>query len=139
MEPHLRITKNFSLLKEIAIATPKISGAKIAAAIVMKNKIISIGVNSYKTHPIQARFATNKGLSIHLHAEIAAIKNAMYYISVEDFKKATLLICRVKIDIETNKYVFGMAKPCIGCQRAIEEFDIKHVWYSLDKEGFYKV
>lgn len=139
MEPHLRIRKNFELLKEIAIATPKISGAKIAAAVMLKNKIISVGVNSYKTHPIQARFATNKGLSIHLHAEIAAIKNAMYHIGVEDFKKATLLICRAKIDIETGNFVYGLAKPCVGCQRAIEEFEIKNVWYSLDMDGFVKV
>lgn len=139
MEYDLRISKNFSLLKEIAIATPKISGAKIAAAILMKNKIISIGVNSYKTHPIQAKFARTKGLSIHLHAEIAAIKNAMYHIEVQDFAKATLLICRAKIEISNNKFVFGLAKPCSGCQRAIVEFGIKKVFYSLDGEGYDKV
>lgn len=139
MEIGLRIKRNFEILKEIAIATPKISGAKIAAAILLKNKIISIGVNSYKTHPIQAKFATNKGLSIHLHAEIAAIKNAMYHISIEEFKKTSLLICRAKIDIQTGKYIFGLAKPCVGCQRAIVEFNIKNVWYSLDSEGFDKV
>ncbi len=135
MNSDLRIIRNFSLLKEIAISTPKISGAKVAAGILLKNKFISFGVNSYKTHPIQAKYAAN-ALAIHLHVEIAAIKNAMYHIEVQDFQKVTLLICRVKIDIPTGKYIYGMAKPCAGCQRAILEFGIKRVWYSFDEEQF---
>jgi deoxycytidylate deaminase len=132
----MKITKNVRLLQEISLATPKIADAKVAAAIIIKNRIISIGVNSHKTHPIQAKFAANKGLSIYLHAEIAAIKNAMYHIDVKDFRRSTLLICRTKIHVPTGAPILGMSKPCPGCQRAILEFDIKNVWYSLDDGGF---
>ena len=126
----------FSLLKEVAIATPKVSGARIAAAIVHKNKIISIGVNSKKSSPLQAKYATNKDLSIYLHAEIAAIKNALRQLDVDDFSKVSLYVCRAKNDIATNQMVFGLAKPCVGCMRAIIEFNLKNVFYTLDNAGW---
>jgi tRNA(Arg) A34 adenosine deaminase TadA len=136
MESELKISRVFSLLKQIAIANPRVSGAKLAAAIVHKNKIISIGVNSMKSSPLQAKYATNKDLSIYLHAEISAIKNALRQIDVEDFKKVSLYVCRVKYDILTNSIVYGLAKPCSGCMRAIFEFDIKKVYYTLETEGW---
>jgi cytidine deaminase len=136
MESELKISKIFSLLKQVAIANPRVSGAKLAAAIVNKNKIISIGVNSMKSSPLQAKYATNKDLSIYLHAEISAIKNALRQIDVEDFKKVSLYVCRVKYDILTNSIVYGLAKPCSGCMRAIFEFDIKKVYYTLETEGW---
>ena len=136
MESDLRIQRIFSILKEVAVATPKVSGAKLAAAIVYKNKIISIGVNSMKSSPLQAKYATNKDLSIFLHAEIAAIKNALRQLDVEEFSKVTLFVCRAKTDIQTNQMVFGLAKPCTGCLRAIVEFDIKRVYYTLDNDGW---
>lgn len=136
MKSEQKIIKVFSLLKEVAIATPKIAGAKIAAAIVHKNKIISVGVNSNKSSPLQAKYATNKNLSIFLHAEIAAIKNALRYLDVEDFNKVSLFVCRAKTDVKTNKMIYGMSKPCPGCMRAIVEFEIKNVFYTLDNEGW---
>jgi tRNA(Arg) A34 adenosine deaminase TadA len=136
MESELKISRVFSLLKQIAIANPKVSGAKLAAAIVYKNKIVSVGVNSMKSSPLQAKYATNKDLSIYLHAEISAIKNALRQIDVEDFKKVSLYVCRVKYDILTNSIVYGLAKPCSGCMRAIFEFDIKKVYYTLETEGW---
>lgn len=136
MESELKISKIFSLLKQVAIANPRVSGAKLAAAIIYKNKIISIGVNSMKSSPLQAKYATNKDLSIYLHAEISAIKNALRQIDVEDFKKVSLYVCRVKYDILSNSIVYGLAKPCSGCMRAIFEFDIKKVYYTLETEGW---
>jgi tRNA(Arg) A34 adenosine deaminase TadA len=136
MESELKISRVFSLLKQIAIANPKVSGAKLAAAIVYKNKIVSVGVNYMKSSPLQAKYATNKDLSIYLHAEISAIKNALRQIDVEDFKKVSLYVCRVKYDILTNSIVYGLAKPCSGCMRAIFEFDIKKVYYTLETEGW---
>ncbi len=89
-----------------------------------------------KSSPLQAKYATNKDLSIYLHAEISAIKNALRQIDVEDFKKVSLYVCRVKYDILTNSIVYGLAKPCSGCMRAIFEFDIKKVYYTLETEGW---
>jgi deoxycytidylate deaminase len=135
----LKINRIFDILKEVAIATPKVAGARVSAAIVIKNKIISIGVNSLKSSPLQAKYAANKNLSIFLHAEIAAIKNALRKLDVEDFSKSSLYICRMKKDIYDNRMIHGLAKPCPGCRRAIAEFNIKRSFYSLDNYGWEEV
>lgn len=139
MESDLKINRIFDILKEVAIATPKVAGARVSAAIVIKNKIISIGVNSLKSSPLQAKYAANKNLSIFLHAEIAAIKNALRKLDVEDFSKSSLYICRMKKDIYDNRMIHGLAKPCPGCRRAIAEFNIKRSFYSLDNCGWEEV
>jgi deoxycytidylate deaminase len=136
METDLKIAKILNLLHEVAIATPKISGAKIAAAVVYKNKIISVGVNSYKSCPMQAKYARAKDLSIFQHAEIAAIKNSLRHLDLEQIRKSSLYICRAKNDVKTNKMVFGLSKPCSGCFRAIMEFGFKKAIYTLDSEGW---
>lgn len=125
----------FGILTEVAIATPKVGGARVSAAIVIKNKIISIGVNSMKSSPLQAKYAANKDLSIFLHAEIAAIKHALRHLDVNDFSKSSLYICRMKSLHNDNRMIPGLAKPCSGCRRAIAEFNIKRTFYSLDNYG----
>jgi deoxycytidylate deaminase len=132
MESEIKISRIFSILKEVALSNPKVSGARVSAAIVQKSKIISIGVNSTKSSPFQAKYAALRDLSIFLHAEIAAIKNATRYLEVEEFSKTSLYICRVKTDVLTNNLIFGMSKPCSGCTRAILEFNIKNVCYTTD-------
>lgn len=131
MESKIKISRIFSILKEVALSNPKVSGARVSAAIVQKSRIISIGVNSTKSSPFQAKYAANN-LSIFLHAEIAAIKNATRYLEVEEFSKTSLYICRVKTDVLTNESIFGMSKPCPGCTRAIVEFNIKTVLHTTD-------
>jgi len=63
---------------------------------------------------------------IFLHAEIAAIKKALRFYSVDMLRGTTLIVCRVK------KNGLGNSKPCIGCQRAIAEFGIKKVIYTTE-------
>jgi len=121
--------KIFNVLKEVAIATDKVAGAKIAAAVVYKNKIISVGVNSTKSSPLQKRYSRNRE-SIYLHAEIAAIKNALRHVEVDNLKNCYLFICRVKNS--NNKMVFGLSKPCEGCTRAIVEFNFKKVYFTIE-------
>lgn len=130
-----RSTRFFGLLTKVAIATPKISGAKVAAAIVYKNRIVSVGVNSYKTSPLQAKFATNKGLSICLHAEIAAIRNALRLMHVDDISRTAMYICRIKSN-ERGSLQYGIAKPCPGCTRALAEFGIKKIFYSTEEMSY---
>lgn len=127
-----RMERNLQVLTEVAIATPRVAAAKISAAIIYKNRIISIGVNNIKTSPFQAKYSHNKD-AIHLHAETAAIKNALRHISVEVLAKCTMVVCRVKsADATPDNFVWGLSKPCIGCQRAIAEFNIKTVYYTND-------
>lgn len=124
-----RYMKYFDILKEVAMANDKVARARIAAAIVYRRRLISIGINSYKSSPFQLRFAKNQD-AIFFHAEISAIKNALRNIEVDDLKSATLLVCRMKYFPEFKQYGYGLAYPCQGCMRAIQTFEIPHILYT---------
>jgi len=118
-----------NMLAKLASSNVKIAGARIAACVVHKKTIVSFGVNQMKSHPFQAKY----GIHVHsdaifLHAETAAIKNALRCLSIEELAECSLYICRVKMI--KGKFVWGLAKPCVGCSRAIAEFGIKNVIYS---------
>jgi cytidine deaminase len=102
---------------------------RLAAGIIYKNTLVSVGVNSYKTDPFQAKYSKNEK-AIHLHAEVSAIKNALRQLSVDDIQKATLVVVRVKRKTNKEPYSPAMAKPCSGCRRCMIEFGIKNVYYT---------
>jgi tRNA(Arg) A34 adenosine deaminase TadA len=112
-------------LISVAAVTPKVANYRLAAAIVDKGQIVSLGQSSYKTSPFQKKYAADEH-KIFLHAEIAAIKKALRFYSVDMLRGTTLIVCRVK------KNGLGNSKPCIGCQRAIAEFGIKKVIYTTE-------
>lgn len=125
LQRHIELASNEALLNE------GYSRAKICAVMVYKNRVVSVGYNSSKTHPIQARFAKNEH-AIHIHAEIDAIRKASNILSSSEMKKTTLIVIRVK---QNGKW--GNARPCAGsngqgCQSAISCFGIKNVLYSTD-------
>ena len=126
----------FRTLEKVCIANP--AEIKMAAAIVRRNRIISIGMNNLnKSHPLAAKFAKSKE-AIFPHAEISAIKNALREIDVDDLLKTEMYVCRVKKPKPRSKiWVPGLAKPCEGCRRAILEFGIKRVLYTTDEENVY--
>jgi tRNA(Arg) A34 adenosine deaminase TadA len=96
---------------------------KHAAAIYLGNKLISVGVNQLKTHPLQARFGINRD-AIYLHAEIDAIRNALKRISLDDLSRTTLYVARIR-DGKPK-----LSKPCAGCTRAILHFNIHDVYWT---------
>ena len=127
--------KYINLLSKIAtdIVNPVGGNARLAACIVYKNDVVSFGVNQMKSHPFQARYGKNTD-SVFLHAETAAIKNALKCISVKELEKSTLYICRVKH--HGQLLGFGMSKPCTGCFRCINTFNIPKVIYTLDNGSY---
>lgn len=127
--------KMFQELKLIAQDLTPVGQARIAAALVVKRDVLAYGTNKSKTHPMQKKYGRNIH-SICLHAEIDCIRNAlMRHKDPEILKKATLYIVRAKKKKNNDKgYVFGLAKPCEGCQRAIEAFGIKRVIYSIEEK-----
>jgi len=117
-------------LAKVAEANDEYPRARLAAAIVRGNKIVSIGRNRKKSDPLQAKFSKNDE-AIFLHAEIHAIKNALREIKVDELQDTTLYVCRVKQPLtHTDPFVWALAKPCEGCERAILEFGIKEVIYT---------
>lgn len=116
-------------LERVAEDVSPIKTARIAAAVVYKSEIVSIGVNSYKSDPLQAKYSKNEH-AIYLHAEIAAIKKALKRINKDELKKCTLYIVRRKH--KNGILCDGLAKPCVGCQRAIDTYGIPSVIYTKD-------
>lgn len=122
-----------NILSKIAAANDEYPRARLAAGLVKNNKVLSIGINRNKTDPLQAKYGKNSE-AIFLHAEIHAIKNALKEYNIEDLDGATMYVCRVKRPSElSKKWVWGLAKPCEGCSRAIAEFGIKNVIYTTNK------
>jgi len=111
--------KKFDLLYKIAEALEPSGNQRMAACIVKKKRLVSIGFNKNKTHPLMAKFCKHKK-AIYLHAEIDAIINAK-----EDIRGATMYVLRVRRAGER-----GLAKPCPGCAKAIKFFGIKKVYHT---------
>jgi deoxycytidylate deaminase len=135
----MKVNENIlRMLTKVAEANCGHGRYKLASAIVSSNRIVSIGTNRLKTDPLQAKYGRNREC-IFLHSEISAIKNALY--TTTDFSKSDLYTVRVKRPDEKAKHswVWGMAKPCEGCSRAIAEFGIRSVVYSTDKHGVFEI
>lgn len=121
----------FASLNEIASAMRPISGKRVAAAITYKN-ITIIATNSYRSDPFAAKFATNCD-AIYLHAETQVLKHAIKILTPKELRRSTLCVLRLKHPSGTNhKLCSGIARPCEGCQRAINEYKIGRVLFTTD-------
>lgn len=102
---------------------------KMAAVIVKKKKVLSVGYNSRKTHPLMLRFGDNE-LKVCLHAEIDAIRLALGKYDEEELVGAEIYVARILKDGTT-----GLAKPCKVCQRALEAYGIAAIhWTENENE-----
>lgn len=108
----------------VAESTDRVANARLAAGVMYKGDVVSIGTNQHKTHPFQAQFAKHVE-AIYLHAETDAIKKALRLLHVDELSKCTMIICRIKQDGS-----YGLARPCDGCMKAIATFGIKEVMYT---------
>lgn len=122
-----RQTKILNMLREQSINNESVDGSKHAAAVVIKNKIVGVGVNSYKSHPFANKYSAREG-AIYFHAETSAIYDALRYVSKDELKKATLYVARVNKNGDD-----AMSKPCSGCSRCIEDFGIRNVVYTTEE------
>ena len=135
-----RHLKHLHNLTVIARDIEPVKSARIAASIVHKNQIISIGINSYKSNPLQKRFGKNS-FAIFMHAEISAINNALRILKDKQaLENTTLYIARMKkTDYGNNEWLWAYTRPCMGCQKAIDYFRIKRVIYTTDREGNFEI
>lgn len=120
------------MLTRLAVENPGVRDKyKIAAGIVYKKHLVATGINSYKTHPMMWEFGKNQD-ALFLHAEVDAIKNALRLITQDQLARCDMYIVRVKKEDGKRGWFQGLAKPCRGCQRAIETFNLRNVYYTTD-------
>ena len=89
-----------------------------AALLGVKHKIISLGVNKEKTHPLQKEYKHSSHCN-WTHAEVDCLSNTV----IPD--KSTLYVIRLN-----SKNTYAESKPCIGCMELIHHKGIKRVVYS---------
>lgn len=87
----------------------------MGAIIARKNKIVSMGTNRWRTHPIQAKYQRYGHLRPNLHAEIHAITLA----NAGDLAGADVYIGRSLADGSP-----GTSRPCCGCLRALHDYGL---------------
>jgi tRNA(Arg) A34 adenosine deaminase TadA len=110
--------------------------ARVYALAVYKNEIIGSGFNSSKSHPIALKFARNHNKDcIFPHSEVMALHAASKRLDLNDFKKVTLYVARVKQEKRGGPFIWGLAKPCEGCERAIQAFGVKRVVFTTDNSS----
>jgi deoxycytidylate deaminase len=111
-------------LYHMTLPNSPVGHAKIGACIVYKKRIISYGFNQKKSHTLQAKYADNKE-RIYLHAEIDAVRKSLYFLKPVQLEKATIYVLRIMASLHT-----GLAKPCNGCHRFLNHFNIPHIYYT---------
>ena len=98
----------------------------IGACLVKKKAVISVGVNSQKSHPLQKRYNKFRNLDqdIHhfLHAELDALIRTN-----EDLTGAEVFVFR-----RNRRGELAIARPCAACAAALIDRGIKKVHYTTD-------
>lgn len=122
-----RDKKWLDMAVELAKSGDRVGGARIGAIIVVNNRAVAFGQNMNKSHPLQKRYGKNPD-AIYQHAEINCIVNFLRKHSPDDLKRATLYVGRVHGKLMES---IGLAKPCCGCNHAINQFGIKKVVYTI--------
>lgn len=118
--------KMFNLAKTLALSS-SFYKYKIGCVVVLKKHIISVGVNSYKTHPIQKyynklRFPEDTHHT--LHAEIHALVSIPDDIDLSD---ATVYTYRESLEGNLRK-----SRPCPSCMGMIKDHNIHRICYTTD-------
>ena len=103
---------------------------KVGAIVVHKNKLISAGTNSDKSHPVQKRYDKERGFKTHhnCHAEVRAILNS---------KTNLLTGCTIYVYRETKNGSLACSRPCPSCLKMIKDYDIRTIYYTTTN-GFCK-
>ena len=116
------------LLENAHLIVPNLQGrCRHVSFVVVRNKIISIGTNSYiKTSPLSQKFGARDGF---IHSELAAIVNAPRSV---DLSKTTVYNVRISLTGEIK-----LSAPCPSCQKVLVAFDIRRCYFTTE-EGIFE-
>jgi deoxycytidylate deaminase len=90
------------------------------AFLIRKNKIVKIGWNKNRTHPIVKKHPYHEG-RVGIHAEL----DCLLKYDKEDLSDYEMVILRIDKKSRLNN-----SKPCPGCISLIKQFNLKNVYYS---------
>lgn len=110
-------------LIELACRTAPIRGARVAAAVCARSKVLGVGQNALKSHPFQARWGRSPE-AIYWHAETRAIHDALDQVT-DTLRGAEIFVVRVHAD-----HSLALSRPCAGCAEAIAHYEISAVHYT---------
>lgn len=130
-------SKNYKFFKKAKSMTELSDFNKIhiGCVAVYAGKIIGVGCNTYKTHPMQKEYDKHRSLDVsnnvsYLHAMHAEIN------CLTSIKKD---VCWDKVELyiyrKMSRKPFGMARPCPACMAMIQDKGIKHIYYTTN-QGF---
>jgi len=131
---------NFNKIIEVSYALINKHNADLRCRhfsfILDKNKIISIGLNSLKTHPKNLKYnyvnKLNENISdiVGTHSELSAVIK----LGEEDCSGLTLVNTRINRNDELD-----FSAPCSGCCDMIQQLNFKNVYFSNNKGKFDKL
>lgn len=117
---------------ELPIENGRGHSSRMAAAVVRGRRVVAIGTNQRKTHPLQRRFGRNPH-SEQMHAEIHAIAQAIALEGEESLRGATVYVARTKRLVANGTAdVPAMAMPCSGCRRAMRRFGVRRAIFTTE-------
>lgn len=94
------------------------------AFIFNRSKLIAIGVNKTKTHPLMSKHPY--GSQLHMCAELDAINKC----GNVDFSRFSMVVLRVR-----SSGALAYSKPCKGCHHLLKELGFKEITYSNNLGG----
>ena len=111
---------------------------KMGCVVVYKNKIIGMGFNSMKTHPLQKEYNKvrfNEDRSPHcIHAEMHALLPIRYMdVDWSKVRVYTYRLCR------EDRSRGALARPCPSCQAFMRDLGIKHIYYTTSTTPVHEV
>lgn len=122
---------NFNKIIEVSYALINKHNADLRCRhfsfILDRNRIISIGLNSLKTHPLNLKYnyvnKNNQNISsiVGTHSEL----NAVIKLGEEDCSGLTLINTRIN---RNNKLDYSA--PCRGCLDMAKQLNFKNIYYS---------
>ena len=128
---------NFNKIIEITYALINKHNADLRCRhfsfILDRNRIISIGMNSTKTHPMNLKYNyINKNKEkisdiVGTHSEL----NAVIKLGIEDCSKLTLVNTRIN-----RNNLLDHSAPCNGCSDMIKQLNFKNVYHTDSQADF---
>lgn len=126
-----KVTKKQKRFFDVARAVSKTSDhpkVRIGCCIVKKRRILSVGVNLMKSHPMQKKYNKYRELTMdvnHIHNNIHAEFDAVLKANPDELVGADIYVYRE--DFWGKR---SLCRPCEACMRLLKSRKIKAVYYT---------